>query len=354
MKFANLPLSRTCSTRLAAACALVMVGLAGCAGPSASVEGRAPGLEPGTKIEVGKVVTPPRESSEVDVAALMRKSLDRALAEEGLAWSGDHGDKRVRLDLEVLDYDPGNAFKRWLLPGFGSTVLQVSGRLTDVRTGSSVGNFHHKLRVAFGGAYTIGAWRTIFDNVSTDVARSLANRTFNDGFVVGLDAWSSREIEIPIARSPQIFTIAEVRDLRPDKTRIGERFAAFGVSMGNVYLFGNVESVLLDTISDELRGAGHTVQNSGPGRSLSLDILSFWAETKTTPLYWDIVADIRIRVRVERTAGTAGLAEREFSCEASERTYVWPSEELFSEALDDCLKELMAAFRSDRIWNGAS
>jgi hypothetical protein len=305
------------------------------------------------KIEVGKVVTPPAASSEVDVATLMRKSLDRALAEEGLAWSGDPADRRVRLDLEVLDYEPGNAFKRWLLPGFGSTVLQVSAQLTDTRTGNSVGRFHLKRGVAIGGGYTIGAWRTIFDSVAADIATSLANRTFNDGFVVGLDAWSSRDVDIPISQSPQVYTIAEVRDLRPDKTRIGERFAAFGVSMGNVYFFGNVESALLETVSDELRGAGHTVQNSGPGRSLSLDILSFWAETDTTPLYWDIVANIRIGVRVAGAVGSAGLLEREFSCESSERTYVWPSEELFAEALDDCLQELMREFRSEEIWDGA-
>jgi hypothetical protein len=172
-----------------------------------------------------------------------------------------------------------------------------------------------------------------------------------DGFVVGLDAWSSREIDIPVSDSPQVYTIAEVCDLRPDRTRIGERFAAFGMSMGNVYFFGKVDSVLLETVSDELRGAGHTVQNSGPGRSLSLDILSFWIRTDTTVLYWDVVANILINVRVDSTLESTRFHEREFSCESSQRTYIWPSEELFTEVLNNCLEDLMREFRSDKIWH---
>lgn len=327
-----------------------MVGLAGCAG-SSSVEGQAPGLKPGMKVEIGNVVTPSEASFEVDVATLMRESLERALSEEELIWTGGPAEKRVRLDLEVVDYQPGNAFKRWLLPGYGSTVLQVSGQLTDVQTKDVAGNLHHKLRVPTGGAYSIGAWRTIFDSVANDIATSLANRIFRDGFVVGLDAWSSREIDIPVSDSPQVYTIAEVRDLRPDRTRIGERFAAFGMSMGNVYFFGKVDSVLLETVSDELRGAGHTVQNSGPGRSLSLDILSFWIRTDTTALYWDVVANILINVRVDSTLESTRFHEREFSCDSSQRTYIWPSEELFTEVLNNCLEDLMREFRSDKIWH---
>jgi hypothetical protein len=175
-----------------------------------------------------------------------------------------------------------------------------------------------------------------------------------DGFVVGLDAWSSREIDIPASDSPQVYTIAEVCDLRPDRTRIGERFAAFGMSMGNVYFFGKVDSVLLETVSDELRGAGHTVQNSGPGRSLSLDILSFWIRTDTTVLYWDVVANILINVRVDSTLESTRFHEREFSCDSSQRTYIWPSEELFTEVLNNCLEDLMREFRSDKIWHQTS
>ena len=175
-----------------------------------------------------------------------------------------------------------------------------------------------------------------------------------DGFVVGLNAWSSREIDIPVSDSPQVYTIAEVCDLRPDRTRIGERFAAFGMSMGNVYFFGKVDSVLLETVSDELRGAGHTVQNSGPGRSLSLDILSFWIRTDTTVLYWDVVANILINVRVDSTLESTRFHEREFSCDSSQRTYIWPSEELFTEVLNNCLEDLMREFRSDKIWHQTS
>lgn len=333
-------------------CALVVLALAGCAGPTSSVKGEAPGLKPGMKIEVGKVVTPPGSSFEVDVGTLMRESLNRALTEEDLIWSGDPTETRLKLDLQIVDYQPGNAFKRWLLPGYGSTILQISGQLTDVQTVEIAGRFDHKRGVGIGGAYTIGAWKTIFDNVANDIAMSLANRIFREGFVIGLDAWSSREIRIPTTESPQTYTLVEIRDLRADKTRIGERFAAFDVSMGNIYFFENVNGFLTDTVSDELRAAGHTVQNSGPGRLLTLEILSFWVKTDTTLLYWDVIADIKLNVRVGSATASKQSENREFTCESSERTYVWPGESLVTEVLDTCLTNLMRQLRSDSILKG--
>ncbi len=220
-------------------------------------------------------------------------------------------------------------------------ALAESGDLTAVALLARYGN-------------ELGPLRSSAESGNCEAAHTIAEEfedDTRDGFVVGLDAWSSREIDIPASDSPQVYTIAEVRDLRPDRTRIGERFAAFGMSMGNVYFFGKVDSVLLETVSDELRGAGHTVQNSGPGRSLSLDILSFWIRTDTTALYWDVVANILINVRVDSTLESTRFHEREFSCDSSQRTYIWPSEELFTEVLNNCLEDLMREFRSDKIWH---
>jgi hypothetical protein len=77
------------------------------------------------------------------------------------------------LAAQILDYERGDAFKRWLLPGYGSTVLSVRGELTDTADGRLVGSFEARRTVSIGGAYSAGAWRTIFGKVAADVADDL-------------------------------------------------------------------------------------------------------------------------------------------------------------------------------------
>ena len=81
-----------------------------------------------------------------------------------------------------------------------------------------------------------------------------------------------------------------------------------------------------------------------------MDILKFWTRTNTTALYWDVIANIEIAVTVG--AGEPEQAKRQstFSCETTKRTYVWPSLELVSDVMDQCLIELMGKIRADPVW----
>ena len=75
------------------------------------------------------------------------------------------------LDCKIVEYDKGNAFKRWLLPGWGSTALSIE---CNLREGSLVvGTIEVRRTIDVGGGYTIGAWRTVFKTVAEDVAKEL-------------------------------------------------------------------------------------------------------------------------------------------------------------------------------------
>jgi hypothetical protein len=67
--------------------------------------------------------------------------------------------------MRIIEYDMGNAFKRWLLPTYGSTILNVHTDVIDLEKNEIVTYMEHKQTIAAGGLYSVGAWKYIFDYV---------------------------------------------------------------------------------------------------------------------------------------------------------------------------------------------
>ena len=134
-------------------------------------EGYAP--KQGTKIEIGKIINSTGGQYPIDIVQMFRDSLTEQLRKDNLLYSG--GDTtRLTLDTQIIEYEEGNAFKRWLLPGWGSTILSIQ---SDLREGDSIiGSADARRVVSAGGAYTIGAWKTVFTNVSSDVIGDLMTK----------------------------------------------------------------------------------------------------------------------------------------------------------------------------------
>jgi hypothetical protein len=130
----------------------------------------------GVRVEVGKVLNatgqaPTVDGDPVDIERLLAEKLVDKLRDEGFLWAGD-AERRLVLTSKIVEYEPGDAFKRWLLPGWGSTVVAVEGELRD-EAGAVVGTVRARRTVSFGGAYTIGAWRSIFSSVAGDIVSEL-------------------------------------------------------------------------------------------------------------------------------------------------------------------------------------
>lgn len=127
----------------------------------------------GTKIEVGKVINSTGGQYPIDIVQMFRDSLTEQLKKDNLLCSGGETTKLI-LDTQIIEYAEGNAFKRWLLPGWGPTILSVQ---SDLKEGDAIiGSADARRVVSAGGAYTIGAWKTIFTNVSNDVVSDLSTR----------------------------------------------------------------------------------------------------------------------------------------------------------------------------------
>ena len=328
------------------------VAVSGCATTETQTFKDDPLIRPGAKIELGAVTVPPDSDYKIDVAGMMNAALANSLAEHNIEWQGDPAADRFLLDIVVDDYEPGNAFKRWLLPGFGSTIVHVSGKLTDMSTGQIAGELDHERAIHAGGAYTIGAWKTVFKGIADDITTQLQNRIENKGFTVRLTPWPARDVEIPIVQTPRSFSFSPATDSREERARIGERTAAFGVSMGSVFFDRQVPAFLGEAIASDLLGAGHEISIEGPGRPVSIEVLRFWTHTDTTALYWDVVANIDVMVSVGSESGDEAIQSATFTCEQKKRTYVWPSLDLVTDVMDACLVELVTGMRGDAIWLG--
>ncbi|MDA8098994.1 MAG: DUF4410 domain-containing protein [Nitrospiraceae bacterium] len=126
-----------------------------------------------TTIEVGTVTNETGNTYDIAIDAMFKDSLVGALRNEELLRTET---KTVGLtsNCKILDYEKGNAFKRWLWPGWGSTVLFVHCDLMDAN--SKAGALDARRTVDFGGAYTIGAWEKVFDEVAWDVVQDMREK----------------------------------------------------------------------------------------------------------------------------------------------------------------------------------
>ncbi len=122
-----------------------------------------------TRIVVGQVHDLSGKHQDLKPAERLRNALVEALKAENLLWANDG--KPLVLDAEIVEYEPGNAFKRWLLPGYGSTILSVRARLKE--EDRTVGMAEARRTVSFGGGYSIGAWKGIFQDVAEDLVEDI-------------------------------------------------------------------------------------------------------------------------------------------------------------------------------------
>lgn len=79
-------------------------------------------------------------------------------------------------------------------------------------------------------------------------------------------------------------------------------------------------------------------------------LAKFWLTTETTPLYWDVIAEVQLGLEIASVRPATTRVVRAYACKSSERTYVWPSADLLSRVLENCMTDLWSKVRSDDVW----
>ena len=126
-----------------------------------------------TKIVLGTIVNKTGKNFDVDIEAILELAVVSKLVDEKLL--GFEGDSNsVVMDVSIISYRKGNAFIREFLPlpGFSSTELAIEASLFDSK-GNLEATAQAQRSVDWGGRYTVGAWRSIFDGLANDLIEDL-------------------------------------------------------------------------------------------------------------------------------------------------------------------------------------
>jgi hypothetical protein len=147
----------------------------------------------------------------------------------------------------------------------------------------------------------------------------------------------------PISGGMSRITLRWTRHAADTSRRAGQRDAAFGIDMGDVYFANDPSELLRETVAGGLRAAGQElVEDSDVIVTGDYDLFS--VRTKTTPLYWDVISTVRASLQVE---GSPPAERRSYAIERSRRTYKWPSKELMEQVVGEALTELQRQVQTD-------
>lgn len=143
---------------------------------------------------------------------------------------------------------------------------------------------------------------------------------------------------------PQRVALLSVKDHRASME--GKR-EALGVEMGAVVFVPHAVEVIRDVIASELKYAGHDVTNKESDQTVAMrvQVKNFDATTDSTMTYWDIngYTKIAVEVLVDGSYETFSFASR-----CTDRTYVWPSADLFKKVMLQCMDDFSQKFRNDQ------
>jgi|WetSurMetagenome_2_1015567.scaffolds.fasta_scaffold01442_2 hypothetical protein len=140
----------------------------------------------------------------------------------------------------------------------------------------------------------------------------------------------------PLPAGPVLARVT-VTDLRAPGTAASKR-ETFGVPMGNIQFDPPEAQMVKGVLEGELTKllAESGVQTP---RDYACDILEFGVNTNTTPLYWDIIGRVRLVVK-------SGRGEKSLLGTHTERTYVWPGEDLIRKVAEESLRQIAAELKT--------
>jgi hypothetical protein len=120
---------------------------------------------------------------------------------------------------------------------------------------------------------------------------------------------------------------------------VGEREAGMGVRSASIYLTEDAGAVLWRLVAAELRRAGHRVVDAQPDVAVEMRVLEFSVRDHARSPGWDVVASVRLSLRVATTPHAEDFAEFVYTAQRSGRSFLWPgirsNERILAECLDD-------------------
>lgn len=140
--------------------------------------------------------------------------------------------------------------------------------------------------------------------------------------------------------------VEAVKDARGDAvgSLVGQR-TTFDKPMGGIELNPPPTSVIAQVLRTELAQMGYSVVDSSEEFTVAAQLRKFQVVTPNTALYWDINGAIELDLAVTARGGKKFDARYAVTC--TDRTYVYPSEEIIGNVVSACVGSLGAKVRGD-------
>lgn len=121
------------------------------------------------RVRVGTIYNTAAVESGEEVKGMFGEALNYQLHSQGML-ERNISSMAIVLTVKVREYERGNAFKRFLVPEWGKTVLDASYTLTSNKQQIGAGSVRSEI---YSGFFTVGAWRSVFDDVALEMVRDI-------------------------------------------------------------------------------------------------------------------------------------------------------------------------------------
>ena len=142
--------------------ALFLVLLSGCATNSMIEVVNPDALGDDIKVASLEVKNATGQVFDIDIESMLEEGLLAELDEQNIF---DKTEGVFNLSVSIIQYEKGSAMARWIMPGMGATILSVEASLINT-DGVTVAQSQATKSIGAGGGYTIGAWKTVFQDIS--------------------------------------------------------------------------------------------------------------------------------------------------------------------------------------------
>ena len=155
---------------------LLLVG--GCAAKPAVRMEKGVSLTGYKVFEVMPVINETGKTFKFDVADELTQHIKSKIKDRGYVIDEEKEAKDCVLVMKssLIVYEPGSAFKRWILPGWGKTQATVKTSLIDKKTGKIVGEMLTTEEVGAGGLFSVGADKWILDVVAKGITNEIEKK----------------------------------------------------------------------------------------------------------------------------------------------------------------------------------
>lgn len=130
-----------------------------------------------TKVKVNDVINKTGKKYDLEIEDMLKVAFEKQLKENNLLVNGDNSPTIV-LNTNIIKYEEGNAFKRWLWPSWGATELTIEAKLYS--SGKEIGNLTATKKITGGGLYSIGQWSVVFNTVAEEVIEDFRKKLNED------------------------------------------------------------------------------------------------------------------------------------------------------------------------------